>query len=256
MANVRFVRTTKERQINRKNYDENALYFCIDSGELYRGEQLLSDGVRQVTTYADLPNYQVAADGVIYYTINEGNGYMLNESRDNWTQVIFATVGDISTVSSEDDDKYIPTVGAVKKALERYTPSGDGGVYELPVADDATLGGVRAIKKTDEMTQAVGIDEEGYLWVNVPDVTYFVTREYVDAKTETVEKQVIELETTVETITNQMNDVSQKFDDVQNTIETQMTNIETKIEKMETKIEEVAGGLDPNETYVFDGGEI
>lgn len=57
MANVRFVRTTKERQINRKNYDENALYFCIDSGELYRGEQLLSDGVRQVTTYADLPNY-------------------------------------------------------------------------------------------------------------------------------------------------------------------------------------------------------
>lgn len=57
MANVRFVRTTKERQINRKNYDENALYFCIDSGELYRGEQLLSDGVRQVATYADLPNY-------------------------------------------------------------------------------------------------------------------------------------------------------------------------------------------------------
>ena len=36
--------------------------------------------------------------------------------------------------------------------------------YTLPVASEDTLGGVKAIPKTDEMTEPVGVDESGTLW--------------------------------------------------------------------------------------------
>lgn len=36
--------------------------------------------------------------------------------------------------------------------------------YELPVASEEVLGGVKAIPKTDEMTAQVGVDETGALW--------------------------------------------------------------------------------------------
>lgn len=36
--------------------------------------------------------------------------------------------------------------------------------YTLPVASEETLGGVKAIPKTDEMTELVGVDESGTLW--------------------------------------------------------------------------------------------
>ena len=88
MANVRFVRTTQDKQNNRSEYDDNALYFCIDSRALYRGNQLLSDGARTVASYADLPDFSIAADGIIYYTLDTKNGYLLNQSRDEWISVI------------------------------------------------------------------------------------------------------------------------------------------------------------------------
>lgn len=43
-------------------------------------------------------------------------------------------------------------------------PAGGGSAYELPVASPTTLGGVMPVAKTDEMTQAVGVDEAGALW--------------------------------------------------------------------------------------------
>ena len=43
-------------------------------------------------------------------------------------------------------------------------PSGGSGSYTLPVASPSTLGGVMPAAKTDDMTQAVGVDAEGGLW--------------------------------------------------------------------------------------------
>lgn len=43
-------------------------------------------------------------------------------------------------------------------------PSGSGSAYELPIASPTTLGGVQPAAKTDEMTQAVGVDDAGGLW--------------------------------------------------------------------------------------------
>lgn len=43
-------------------------------------------------------------------------------------------------------------------------PAGGGGEYNLPVASATRLGGVMPAAKTDEMTQAVGVDDAGGLW--------------------------------------------------------------------------------------------
>lgn len=43
-------------------------------------------------------------------------------------------------------------------------PAGGSGSYTLPIASPTTLGGVMPAAKTDEMTQAVGVDAEGKLW--------------------------------------------------------------------------------------------
>ena len=88
MANVRFVSTTQEKQNNREEYDYNALYFCTDSVALYRGNQLLSDGARTVSSYSELPNFNIAADGIIYYTLDTQNGYLLNQNKDGWILII------------------------------------------------------------------------------------------------------------------------------------------------------------------------
>lgn len=117
MANVRFVRTTQNKQNNREEYDENALYFCTDSGALYRGAQLLSDGARIVSSYSDLPAFDIAADGIIYYTEDMQNGYLLNITRDGWVKVISAPITDISLVPEEEKDKVPVTVGGLIDAI-------------------------------------------------------------------------------------------------------------------------------------------
>ena len=42
---------------------------------------------------------------------------------------------------------------------------GAGTPYTLPMADATTLGGVKPVAKTDDMTGSVGVDENGQLWV-------------------------------------------------------------------------------------------
>ena len=136
MANVRFVRTTQSKQNNREEYDNNTLYFCTDSGALYRGAQLLSDGARIVSSYSELPEFDVAADGIIYYTEDTQNGYLLNIARDGWVKVISAPITDISLVPEEEKDKVPVTVGGLIDAInetknyvdEKISSSGAGSV--------------------------------------------------------------------------------------------------------------------------------
>ncbi len=47
-------------------------------------------------------------------------------------------------------------------------PKGDPGAsYTLPIASPTVLGGVQPVAKTDAMTQSVGVDESGALWVAI-----------------------------------------------------------------------------------------
>ena len=50
-------------------------------------------------------------------------------------------------------------------ALIKALSNGAGGAsYTLPIASSTQLGGVQPAAKTDDMTQAVGVDEAGGLW--------------------------------------------------------------------------------------------
>ena len=50
-------------------------------------------------------------------------------------------------------------------ALIKALSNGAGGAsYTLPVASSTQLGGVQPAAKTDDMTQAIGVDEAGGLW--------------------------------------------------------------------------------------------
>lgn len=121
MANVRFIKTKKERYVNRDTYDDTALYFCEDTQEMFWGNRIISDGARVIPTYADLPECLGAADGVIYYTEDTKNGYMINPERTAWLQVVYAPVTDINSIPEEDKHTVAATVGAVQDVKEELT---------------------------------------------------------------------------------------------------------------------------------------
>lgn len=114
MANVRFIKTTKQKYLNRESYDNNALYFCVDTNELFKGQDIYSDGIRVVPTYKDLPDLYSAADGIVYYVHDTRNGYTLSPDRTEWLQTIYAPVTDMSSVPEEEAYNVVATVGAVR----------------------------------------------------------------------------------------------------------------------------------------------
>ena len=121
--NVRFVKTTKEKWLKRDEYDPLALYFCEDTHEMCKGDKVLTDGMRVVPTHADLPQCPNAADGVVYYVADTGNGYMMSPDRTQWLQTIYAPVTDITSIPEGEEYKVVTTVGAVRdieKALYAY----------------------------------------------------------------------------------------------------------------------------------------
>lgn len=63
-----------------------------------------------------------------------------------------------------------------------------GGSYTLPIATPTQLGGVKPVAKTDEMTQEVGVDEEGGLFTSVGKITPRELELIIDF---TVEEQAI-----------------------------------------------------------------
>ena len=114
MANVRFIKTTKQRYLNRDVYDPTALYFCEDTGEIFKGNVLFTDGIRIVPTKADLPECPCAADGVVYYIAETKSGYMMSPDRTEWLQTIYAPVADVNSIPEGEEYNVVTTVGAVR----------------------------------------------------------------------------------------------------------------------------------------------
>lgn len=59
--------------------------------------------------------------------------------------------------------------GTVK--LYKY---GKNNRYVLPIATESVLGGVKAISKTDEMTERIGVDENGNLWAKPTNTPIYI----------------------------------------------------------------------------------
>ena len=118
MANVRFIKTTKEKHLKRDTYDPNALYFCEDTQEIYKGQYPYTEGIKVVPTHAGLPSCPCAADGVVYYVTETRNGYVMAPDRSGWLQTIYAPVADMSEVPESEEYNVVATVGAVRDLEE------------------------------------------------------------------------------------------------------------------------------------------
>ena len=155
MANVNFVRTTKQRQINRETYDENALYFTKDSHEMYWAEKLLTDGFRYVQSFDKLPSFDTAADGKIYFVLSTGKGYVVNPERNRWILVIYAAAKDVDQVAADELEDTFVTVSAAKKLeakLKQY------------VQDQVVTAGEKEIYTADRLEDLPAVGNESLVY--------------------------------------------------------------------------------------------
>lgn len=114
MANVRFYSGTRAQYDSLVSHNPLALYFCDDTGELFKGDICLSDGIRIVPTRADLPECSCAADGIVYFIAETKSGFMVSPDRTEWLQTIYAPVTDAYTIPEEEMYTTVTTVGAVR----------------------------------------------------------------------------------------------------------------------------------------------
>lgn len=139
MANVRFYSGTKQQYLSLATHNPLALYFCDDTGELFKGDILLSDGIRVVPTRADLPSFDCAAEGVVYYITDTRAGFMLAPTRDEWLQTIYAPVTDVNSIPEGEEYNVVTTVGAVRdieaKIYERINDVAAGSLSSLTAVD-------------------------------------------------------------------------------------------------------------------------
>lgn len=136
MANVRFIKTTKSKYLGRDTYDPNALYFCEDSNEIFKGDQVYTDGVRVVSTRDDLPSFECAADGVVYYVSDTKAGFMISPDRTEWLQTIYAPVTDINSIPEGEEYNVVTTVGAVRDIENAIYEHIDNEIANIEAGDN------------------------------------------------------------------------------------------------------------------------
>ena len=144
MANVRFYSGTKQQYLSLVSHNPLALYFCEDTGELFKGDICLSDGIRIVPTRADLPECSCAADGIVYFIAETKSGFMVSPARAEWLQTIYAPVTDAYSIPEEEMYTTVTTVGAVRdieakiyKRIEEVASS--GGITNLTPVDGSLI---------------------------------------------------------------------------------------------------------------------
>lgn len=137
--NVKFYYGTRAQYDNLAERDELALYFCDDTGELFKGNVCMTDAIRIVSTYSDLPECHCCADGVLYYVSETRNGYMVSPDRTEWLQTIYAPATDAYIVPESEIYNTVTTVGAVrdieKKIYEYINEVSSSGVGNLTPVD-------------------------------------------------------------------------------------------------------------------------
>ena len=156
MANVRFYSGTRAQYDSLVSHNPLALYFCEDTGELFKGDICLSDGIRIVPTRDDLPECSCAADGIVYFIAETKSGYMISPDRTEWLQTIYAPVTDAYAIPEEEMYTTVTTVGAVRdieaKIYKRIEEIATGGLSTLTPID-----GTINITDTSDGGKSIGV---------------------------------------------------------------------------------------------------
>lgn len=159
---------TKSTYLSLLTKDPNALYFCTDTRELYKGPDLYSDGLRFIESANLLPDPLQAANGVIYFCLNSGNGYVLNDEHTAWVQVVSAP--DNKTIEINTDGLLavkkieIARVDGLSDRLEDIEKRIDSGVAPSSV-DPATHDTAGIVKPSEEFSLAA----DGSMSINAVD---------------------------------------------------------------------------------------
>lgn len=133
----------------------------------------------------------------------------------------------ISGVALKDDGEgNVRIVGTTFEGGE--TESGGGGNYTLPTASENQLGGVKPLNKTEEMTQAVGVDEEGRLYTKCKDIT--VDSELSEESSNSVQNQVVAKEV------KSLKEKDELLDKEVNTLRERNAELEEKNAELESSI--------------------
>lgn len=156
-AKVLYKQGTKKTYLGLEEHLSNALYFCTDTKELFKGDDLYSDGLRLVGSYAELPSFDKAADGILYYCEDTGCGFVLSTDRDAWVTVIHGVDGETIEIGADGlmSVKSVPIakVSGLTSELERIEAIALGAVTEVPVATHESAGVVKPSAEFD-----VGVD--------------------------------------------------------------------------------------------------
>ena len=142
--NVKFYLGTRKQYNNMASHNPLALYFCEDTGELFRGSQCISDGIRVIPTIADLPEFSCAADGIVYYVRETRNGYTLSPDRTEWLQTIYAPVTDAYQVPESEVYNTVTTVGAVRDIENAIYTYIDQEIANIEISGSAGKDGLSA----------------------------------------------------------------------------------------------------------------
>ena len=141
--NVKFYSGTRAQYDSLISHSPLALYFCDDTGELFKGDVCLSDGIRIVPTRADLPDCSCAADGIVYFIAETKSGYMVSPDRTEWLQTIYAPVTDAYIIPEEEMYTTVTTVGAVRdieaKIYKKIEEIASGGTLSDLTPVDGTI---------------------------------------------------------------------------------------------------------------------
>ena len=203
MANVRFVKTTKEKHLNRDTYDPNALYFCEDTQEIYKGQYPYTEGVKVIPTKADLPSCPCAADGVVYFIAETKSGYMMSPDRTEWLQTIYAPVTDAYAIPESEMYSTVTTVGAVRDIEKAIYAHIDEEIASVEAGDGVESISFAGVTMT-EVDGVFSIDQAAAreaLGISVPEGTegqeiVIATEESVNAMSEELKAYVDEQVTT------------------------------------------------------------
>lgn len=143
--NVRFFAGTKAEYLSLPTpRNPLGLYFCEDTNELFWADRLLTDGIRVVQTFEDLPTRADAvADGVVYYVTETRNGYVLSPDRSEWLQTIYAPATNAYEVPESEIYNTVTTVGAVRDIEAKIYKTIDERIANIEIGTSSN--GVKAI---------------------------------------------------------------------------------------------------------------
>ncbi len=130
----------------------DTLYFCTDTKELFKGDDLYTDGLRLVENYASLPVFDVAAEGKLYICEDTGSGYVLNSQGNGWINVIFGADNDTIEINKDGllAVKAIPISSVT--GLEERLQAIEMDPSVVPIATNKVAGKVKA---SDEVLVSV-----------------------------------------------------------------------------------------------------